>query len=92
MHVKVSDSRRRRLKAGCSQDWLPHSVPWRRTWDGGHHRGLEAERRRNPLKTKRLDSGTGPSGVLRFKLPFAVTKDLAETRAMSLPFDIEKQL
>ena len=25
-HVRVFDPRRRRLKAGCSQDWLPHDL------------------------------------------------------------------
>jgi hypothetical protein len=38
------------------------------------------------MKTKGLDFGGGLSGVLLLKLPCAVTKDLAQTRAMSLPF------
>jgi hypothetical protein len=38
------------------------------------------------MKTKGLDFGDGFPGVLLFKLPSAVTKDLAQTRAMSLPF------
>jgi hypothetical protein len=57
---------------------------------GGHYHGLEAESARNQLKTKRLDFGVGLPGVLRFKPPSDVTKDLAETRAMSLPFDTGK--
>jgi hypothetical protein len=51
---------------------------------------LEAESSRKPLKTKRLDFGGGFRGVLRFKLTGTVTKDLAKTRAMPLPFDIGK--
>jgi hypothetical protein len=47
---------------------------------------LKAESARNPLKTKWLEFGAGLGGVLRFKLPGTVTKDLAKTGAMSLPF------
>ena len=45
----------------------------------------------NPLKTKRLHAGADFPGVLRFKLPSAVTKDLAKIQAISLPFDIVRR-
>jgi hypothetical protein len=57
---------------------------------GGHDHGLEAENARNQMKTKQLDFGADLPGVLRFKPRRAVSKDLAKTRAMSLPFDIGK--